>query len=73
MFGGIVRPICFAVFRFDHQLKLGGLLDRQIGRLGAFEDLVDVGGDAPVAIREVRPISYESASIDTFLVAVQRW
>jgi hypothetical protein len=26
----------------DHQLELGRLLDGQIGRLGAFEDLVDV-------------------------------
>jgi hypothetical protein len=29
-------------FEIDHQLKLHRLLDRQIGGLGALEDLVDL-------------------------------
>jgi hypothetical protein len=33
--GGIVRPICLAVFRFDDKLELCRLLDGQIGRLCA--------------------------------------
>ena len=40
--GGTVRPSALAVFMIDHQLKFGRLLYRQIGRLGAFEDLIDV-------------------------------
>src|SRR6266850_3568859 len=36
----------------DHELELRGLLDRQVGRLGAFEDLVYVRCRAPVQIWE---------------------
>src|SRR5258705_4559660 len=35
----------------DDQLKLGGLLDRQVTRLGAFQNLVDVGGDRAQSIQ----------------------
>src|ERR1700752_531149 len=37
----------------DDELKLGGLLDGQVAGLGALEDLVDVGGGAPVDGREI--------------------
>ena len=43
-FGGIVRPICFAVLRLITELELRRLLHRQIGRLRALQDLVNVGG-----------------------------
>ncbi len=56
-----------------HQLELRRLLHRKIGTFGGFEDLVDVGGATPVTIRGVRPISYESGSIDTVLVTAKRW
>src|SRR5471032_1897460 len=32
----------FGSLHIDHQLEFGRLLYRQIGRLGAFEDLIDV-------------------------------
>ena len=32
----------------DDQLELGRLIDRHLPRLGAFEDLIDVAGRAPV-------------------------
>jgi hypothetical protein len=38
----------------DDQLELGGLLDRQVGRLRALEDLVHVGGGTPVQTRVAR-------------------
>ena len=50
----------------DHQLELRRLLDRQIGGLGSLEDLVHINGDAPVTIRVVRRVGYESASINKF-------
>ena len=34
----------------DHQLEFGRLLDGQVGRFGAFEDLVDVDGGAPIQV-----------------------
>jgi hypothetical protein len=33
---------CFGRLEIDNQLKFGRLLNRQIGRLGTFEDLIDV-------------------------------
>ena len=45
---GIVTPICFAAFRLIDELELRRLLDRQVGGLGAFQDLVDKVSGAPV-------------------------
>src|SRR2546429_4694182 len=47
--GGTMRPSALAVFilitsYIDHQFEFGRLLYREIGRLGAFEDLIDVAG-----------------------------
>jgi hypothetical protein len=41
----------------DNQLVLGRLLDRQVGGLGAFEDLVDVSGGAPPQLVKARPVT----------------
>jgi hypothetical protein len=38
----------FGGLEVDDQLELGGLLDREIGGLGALEDLVYVSGRLPV-------------------------
>jgi hypothetical protein len=38
--GGIVIPSVVAVFRLTIRINFGRLLDGQIGRLGALEDLV---------------------------------
>ena len=40
----------------DDQLELGGLFDREVSGLGSLEDLVNVGGGAPVQVGRVRPI-----------------
>ena len=37
--GGIVKPICLAVFRSHHQLELRRLFHRQVGGLSTLEDL----------------------------------
>ena len=66
-FGGIVSPICFAVFKIDHQLKLCRLLHGEIGRLGSLQDFVHIVGDAPVAVREVRSVVHEPTGIYSFL------
>jgi hypothetical protein len=39
----------------DHQLEFRRPFDRKISRLGAFQDFVHVGGDAPVAARMSAP------------------
>jgi hypothetical protein len=48
-FGGIVRPICLAAL-IDDQLELRRLLYWEIGRLGAFEDLVHILSGASVQV-----------------------
>ena len=67
---GIVRPICFAAFKVDDKFKLRRLLDRQIGRFGAFQDLVDVNSRAAIEVIVVRPVGHEAARIDKLLLWV---
>jgi hypothetical protein len=55
-----------------HQLKLRGLLHRQIGRLGSLQDSVHIICDATVAVREVRRVGHEPAGIYSFSAAVHR-
>jgi hypothetical protein len=40
----------------NHQIEFGRLLDRNVGRLCAAQNLVDESGGAPKQVREVRPI-----------------
>jgi len=40
------------------------LLDRKIGRLCTFENLVDIGSGAPMQINEARSIGHQAADID---------
>src|SRR5205823_6256768 len=48
----------------DHKLELGGLFDGEIARLGALQDLVDVGSRAPKQVREAGAIGRETTYID---------
>src|SRR5262245_7515217 len=45
-------------------LELRGLLDGQVGGLGALEDLVHVGSRAPKQISSVHSISHKAPGID---------
>ncbi len=47
----------------EDQLKFRGLLHRQVGRFGALEDLVHVGGGAVPALENVRPVVHESPGL----------
>src|SRR5262245_43727386 len=46
----------------DDQLELGRLLDGQVRRLGASEDLVHVDGAAPVEIDVIRAVAHPPKS-----------
>jgi hypothetical protein len=46
----------------DHQLECRGLLDGQVPRLGPFQDLVHIGGRAPVQGGNAGPIGHEAPS-----------
>src|SRR6266852_4759497 len=47
----------------DDELKLHGLLHGQVGRLGAPENLVDVDGQAPEELRQVRAIRHKAPGL----------
>jgi hypothetical protein len=57
----------------DDQLKSVRLLDRQIGRLGAFEDFVNVDHAPTQQIAKVRTIGYEPAGICELPEVRYRW
>ena len=54
-FGGIVRPICFAVFKLITNSNFVGCSTGKIGGLGAFENFVYVGGGAPEQVEKLTP------------------
>ena len=53
-------------FKIYDEFELRRLLDGQIGRLGAFENFIDVRGGAPEQVVIVRAVVGESAGIDKF-------
>ena len=48
----------------DHQLVLGRRLHRQVGRLLALEDAVDIASGAPVLVEPIRPVGDQAADGD---------
>ena len=59
--GEIVTPIALAVFEVDKKLKFRGLLNREIGGVRPFEDLVDERACASVQGRHVQSIGCKHA------------
>src|SRR5436305_7159268 len=49
--------------RVDDQLELGGLLDRQVGGLGALENAADIHALLPVHIHDIGSVAYEPADL----------
>ena len=70
--GGTVRPSIFAVFGFDDQLELRRLLDREIGRFGAPQDLVDVVSREPKHIGEIRAIRHQITRLGRTVAGLAR-
>src|SRR5205823_2493706 len=56
----------------DDQLELGRLLDRQIGRLGAFEDLAGVSAQLAPYADETSAIANQAAGLDKFTKSIDR-
>src|SRR5438034_831754 len=57
----------------NHELELRGLLDGEVARLRALEDLVDEGGGAPKTVEQVGPEGHEAAAVDVAAQGVDRW
>src|SRR6516164_4064623 len=60
-------------FQVDHQLVLGRHLHREVGRLLALEDAVDVRCCAPVLVEEIRTIGDQAARGYKNAVDVDGW
>jgi hypothetical protein len=76
-----VRPSASAVMRFTTRsnlvgcstgikLELGGLLDRQVGGLGAPEDLNHDGPSLPPHRRKTGPVGHETPGLRVFFPLV---
>ena len=66
-FGGIVRPICLAVFKLM-LTRISSAAPREVGGLCAFENLVHIRGGPPVHIGIAWPIGHQAARLDQFTV-----
>ena len=50
--------------KIDHQLELGGVLDRQIGSLFAFENTINIRDRAPIEVVVIDTVRGQSAALD---------
>src|SRR5262245_17460544 len=54
---------CFSGLEVDDKVEFGRLLDWNVGGLGALQNLVHMGGGAPVQIRTPRTIGHQAARL----------
>src|SRR5262245_53054646 len=57
----------------DGQIELRRLLHRQVSRLGAFEDLIDMDSSASAQVRPTWAIRHKTASLHPIPKTVYRW
>src|SRR5204863_9433173 len=65
--GGEVQAERLGGFQIDDQLVLGGLLNRQVGGLGALKNLVDVGGGTTIEIVGIGAVTHEATRQNVLL------
>ena len=70
--GGTVEAERLGGLEIDDQFVLGRRLHRQVGRLLALEDAIDVAGGAPVLVDEIGPIGNQAAAGDEVAFEVDR-
>src|SRR5688500_9069510 len=63
----------FGGFQIYHQLEFSRLLDREIGRLGAFEDLVYVDRSTAVQIRLLGSVRQQATRFHICDVVINHW
>ena len=61
--GEMARPSALAVFVLITNSNFVGSLDRNVGGLGAFEDLVDKDGDTAIERAKVRAVAEEPSRV----------
>src|SRR5437870_754166 len=63
---------CLGGLEIDDQLEFGRLLDWQVGRFGAFEDLSDVTAGLTIRRHQVRSVADQTAGSGEFALHVDR-
>src|SRR5262245_65386692 len=63
----------FGCLHIDHELEFGGLFHRQVGRLYAFENSIDVGSGPTKQIISVRAVGHERACFGPTSLIVHGW
>ena len=63
-FGGIVTPICLAAFRLITNSNFFGCSTGRSPGLGAFQNLVHIGGSPPPVIKDVCPVAHQTPILD---------
>ena len=63
----MLRSSVLAVLRLIANSNVVGL-DRQLGRIGAVKNFVDVDGQAPVSGRYARTVRHKAAGLDDLLL-----
>ena len=57
------RTLSLGSLEVDDQLEFRGLLHGEVGWVSAFEDLVYIGGRAPMPLRQAWPIGHQPPSL----------
>jgi hypothetical protein len=70
--GGTVRPSAFGGLEVDDEFELSWLHDRQVGRLRALEDAIDVAGRASELVEKISAIGDQTAAGDEEAGGVDR-
>src|SRR5687767_14174046 len=58
--------------QIDRELDAAGLLDREIGRLGALKDAIDVSRRPSKAVAEIRAVSHEAPNLRILPSSINR-
>ena len=70
--GGMVEAERLGGLEVDHQLELGWLQNRKIGRFLALEDSPGVSSGLPIAFGNVRSVAHQTAGLSELALLVDR-
>ena len=70
--GGTSMPSSLGGLQVDDELELGRLHDRQVGGLGALEDVAGIDADLTKHVRDVGSVAHQPAGCDKITIRISR-
>src|SRR6266478_4382569 len=61
--GRDLQPDCSRGLEIDDELELCGLLNGEVSRLGALQNLIHVCGGTPIVVRQIYPVCHKTSGI----------